>query len=329
MEHASTSGDVRHRQSKAFKQRLAYWLKKDLPYEEALRRAELRNQINEPLKLVSAPTDGIENLAGRKPGRTKIWRDENLIVRNASDNPHFNPKSDAPGPKAGRSALLSFSYSSITPNLTMNFDQPCLLNGRTGDQLSLSSEQRPWRDFGLKFFWLVFATSCLMFLIYGNLLRMDGPLPERIFKATFGEILVFGAGLMAFKCMMDQAQKIFMGLSGIGVSLFLTHATLTSAHKKASDDRHAAERSLSSETQVRDSLVTNLSEISPNRIKRAEEVREKIAASTAKIEVTQKVLRSMPSADHASYRVDLFIRLIAQLSLIISLSQFRKAEETV
>lgn len=74
MGHASIIDDVRHRQSKAFKQRLNYWLKKNLPYEEALRRAEIRDLILEPLKLVDRPlADQIpmnqqaESLDSRKP----------------------------------------------------------------------------------------------------------------------------------------------------------------------------------------------------------------------------------------------------------------------
>ncbi len=77
MEHASTTGDDSHRQNRAFKARLSYWLKKGLPYEIALSRAELRDHLSrEPLKLVKAlPTPGmtekafsptLENLGLRK-----------------------------------------------------------------------------------------------------------------------------------------------------------------------------------------------------------------------------------------------------------------------
>lgn len=357
MEHASTSGDVRHRQNKAFKQRLAYWLKKDFPYEEALRRAELRNQIDGPLKLVSSLEN--ENLPGPKPARTKASADEKLQARKSSeaktcqeDNltgrkssvtkvaqeckarsatlafPFINLRSGAAEPKDLQSASLALNYSSSPQHLTMNFDQPLPTSNTLSSDAPIAVNASHWRGFGRKCFWLLFASSCLTFLIYGNFSRMNGPLSEVVFKATFGELLLFGAGLMAFKSMADQAQKILMSFAGIGVSLFLTHATITSAHKRASDERDIAERTRASETHVRDSLVKNLSEISPDRIRRAEELREKIAASTVKVDLAQKALQSIPSADSASHDVDLFIRLLAQLSILISLSQFRKPEES-
>ena len=73
MEHASTHEGVSHRQTKAFKQRLAYWLKKDLPMDQALRRAGLKNLVDLPIML-----DQDENLLRRKPAQTKTCSDENL-----------------------------------------------------------------------------------------------------------------------------------------------------------------------------------------------------------------------------------------------------------
>lgn len=357
MEHASTSGDVRHRQNKAFKQRLAYWLKKDFPYEEALRRAELRNLINVPLKLISSLGD--EKLAGRKPVMMKASASENLHASQASDSktsqdeklprrkssvtkvvreystrsaildfPLINLRPGLVEPRELRSAPLNLSYSTFPNHLTMNFDQPLIMSHTLSSDAPLASKSSHWRSFGSKCFWLLFAFSSLTFLVYGNFLRMNGPISEVIFKAIFGELLLFGAGLMAFKTMADQAQKILTSILGIGVSLFLTHATLTDTRDKAVHERTIAERTLTAETVVRDSLVKNLLEVSPERIKRAEEVREKIAESNTRIKTAEKGLQSIPSTNSAGHYVDLTIRLLAQLSLLISLSQFRKPEES-
>ena len=153
---------------------------------------------------------------------------------------------------------------------------------------------------------------------------MKGLLPERLFKASFGEILVFGAGLMSFKSMLDQTQKVLAILAGIGISLFLTQATVSASHADVSAKRLNAGQTLLSETVARDSLAKNLSEIAPDHIKRAEQIRAQLAVANERVTHAETRLAGLPSLDPASHSADLIIRLLAQLSIVLAASQLRR-----
>ena len=360
MDHASTHAGARHRESKAYRQRLAYWLKKGLPMAEAMRRADLKELIKQP---IAATQD--ENLFGRKSARTKNRSDENLFGRKPAAKlepsksltyenqpdltqvvlaeangrkpgvvinfPSFSSTSEKFTQTSVKQSEISFltlpsklsAFSSLSePTIAMSFGQPLSWAYPSQSSQPLTGPS-PWSELGRKLFWLSFAIACLVFLVWGNFTRMEGPFPEALFKAFFGEMLVFAAGLMRFKTMLDQAQKIIASIAGIGISLFLTQATLSKDHADASYKGQLARENLSSERQARDSLRKNLAEIAPDRIKRAEDIRLQLAAANERVKEAENRLSSLPKTDEKSHAADLIIRLLAQLSIVVAVSQLR------